>query len=332
MKTSHAESWLPDFEAQKSSPDAHLFMISLIQRGYAICCALKDMEIRDNKPSYWNPNKYNIYADKIFPKVRCLPIYKRNGFTHQITGISPYELFKNLLTDSKLETLLKSKQFSLLRARLSDRSGEVNRYWDSIKICIRQKYIIKSSGIWLDYMELLRFFGKDLRSPKYTCPTDLHTEHNRYVKKKMDFDKLEALEKQKKKIVNAQKAYVEAKQRFFGLIFKKNKLTVKVLESVGEFLEEATMHKHCVFSNEYYKKEDSLIFSAQVDGNPVETVEVSLSKLKIIQSRGLQNTASKYNSQIVALVTSNLHLIEQRMKKNSKRSKSIESQQVGAVA
>lgn len=45
------------------------------------------------------------------------------------------------------------------------------------------------------------------------------------------------------------------------------------------------MH-HCVYSNGYYRKDDSLILSATIDGKRIETVEVSLSKLTVVQSRG----------------------------------------------
>ena len=44
--------------------------------------------------------------------------------------------------------------------------------------------------------------------------------------------------------------------------------------------------QHCVFTNEYYLKADSLILSATIDGKRIETIEVSLKRMEVVQSRG----------------------------------------------
>ena len=46
------------------------------------------------------------------------------------------------------------------------------------------------------------------------------------------------------------------------------------------------MH-HCVFTNEYYLKADSLILSATIDGKRIETIEVSLKRMEVVQSLSL---------------------------------------------
>ena len=73
------------------------------------------------------------------------------------------------------------------------------------------------------------------------------------------------------------------------------------------------MH-NCLFSNEYYLKEDSLILSATIEGKRIETIEVSLKTLEVVQSRGLCNKNTEYHEQIVNLVNANHKLIRQRMK------------------
>ena len=70
------------------------------------------------------------------------------------------------------------------------------------------------------------------------------------------------------------------------------------------------MH-HCVGG--YYSKADSLILTACIDGKKMETIEVSLSKLQVIQSRGVCNKNTEYHNQIVQLVEKNIPLIEQRL-------------------
>ena len=81
-----------------------------------------------------------------------------------------------------------------------------------------------------------------------------------------------------------------------------------------EHLEEGVALHHCVFSNGYYLKEDSLILSATIEGKRIETIEVNLDTLKVVQSRGVCNKNTEYHEQIVNLVNANSRLIRQRMK------------------
>lgn len=256
--------------------------------------------------------KYNISVYKIYPEIILLPIYKRNGFTYSVTSISPFDLLRSLGHDSKTETLLKAKQFALLSRHLGERASGIWRHWSSIKICIRNGYTVKSASTWLDYLDLLEYFGKDLRNAKYVCPKSLTREHDRLVKKKTEITKRQDLERRKKQTENDQKEYAKSKGVFFGIAFSDADLEVRVLEHVKEFIEEADAHKHCVYSNRYFAKEDSLILSARLNGTPIETVEISLSKMKITQSRGLQNNATEYHDKIVELVNKGLSTISKR--------------------
>ncbi len=70
------------------------------------------------------------------------------------------------------------------------------------------------------------------------------------------------------------------------------------------------MH-HCVGS--YISKDDSFIFSACIDGKKIETIEVSISQLKVLQSRGVCNTQTEYHDKIINLVNDNLVQIEKRL-------------------
>lgn len=69
------------------------------------------------------------------------------------------------------------------------------------------------------------------------------------------------------------------------------------------------MH-HCVFSNSYYLKENSLILSATIEGKRIETIEVSLKTLKVVQSRGVCNKNTEYHEQIINLVNQNMGMIQ----------------------
>ena len=117
-----------------------------------------------------------------------------------------------------------------------------------------------------------------------------------------------------KQIGKNQKHYLKAKQQFFGLVFCEKNISINVIETVKEFLEEGCFHNHCVFTNEYYKKQNSLILSAKVDGIPTETIQLSLENFEVLQSRGRDNKASKHNKQILSLINRNLYQVRNRMK------------------
>ena len=84
------------------------------------------------------------------------------------------------------------------------------------------------------------------------------------------------------------------------------------IESVEEMILEGKAMHHCVGT--YYKRADSLILSATIDGRRIETIEVSLKTLQVVQSRGACNANTEYHDRIINLVNSNINLIRQRMK------------------
>ncbi len=341
------------------NPDGKSEVIACNRNYYSGYFSGGSMEIRSRKDMSYN---YDLWSEAMYPKIKVLPIYKRNGFTHKIDGVSPLLVFKNILRDNKSETLIKAKQYGLLAARIGDKSGVIHRHWDSIKICMRVKYRIAVKDVitWLDYLDLLDYFKKDLRNRVYVCPKDLKKAHNKLVAKKqaqlaherlwnnykdlveffdgdinqslftklvplqLEVNRLQAnkteverqskLKKERKKIDEAQESYIKSKGVFFGLAFQSGNITVAVLESVEAFFNESELLKHCCFANGYYKKENSLCLSARIDGVPVETIEISLTGMKILQARGLHNQPSPFNKQIVELVSKNMPAIRNKYK------------------
>lgn len=258
------------------------------------------------------PYKFNIYAKFIYPEQKFIPRLRRNGFKRGLHNISPYDLLPALLTNSMAETLMKAKQYSLLKHTLI--RSNIESKWGSIKICLRNNYLIKDASIWLDYIDLLAYFGKDIRNAKYVCPDDLMKEHDRLSNKRMRQYEKEQEEHQKKKAVEDEKEFRDMKSKYFGIAFSDGLINVVVLNSVQEYIKEGELLHHCIFSNEYYKRDDSLILSARIDGAPIETIEISLENFTIIQSRGLQNQNSKYHEQILNLVNENIHLFNKSNK------------------
>jgi len=242
-----------------------------------------------------------------YPKQKLIPELKRTGIKKYIINQRPFDVFTALLTDSKMETLLKAGQTELFKSFLIDRSRKIDDYWASVRICMRNGYKVKDATLWFDYIDYLRFFGKDLHNAKYVCPLDLHREHDRYMNKKAKADAQKEIEKLREKEAD----FARAKGKFFGLMFRNGNITIRVLESIEAIVLEGKLMHHCVAG--YYSKEDSLILSATIDGKKIETIEISISRLQVIQSRGVCNKNTEYHDRIVQLVENNIPLIEERL-------------------
>ena len=281
------------------------------------------MEIRKN-------NQHRVYdIDPIctYPRRRIIPEIKRNGFDGNLHGILPYDFFKAILSDNRMETLLKSGNIEHLRYFLS-RPKVLDRCWNSYKIAMRNKYAITDISLWCDLVYLLERLGKDLRNPHFICPPDFKAAHDLYMKKRQvqlerereqqrrewEAEQLERERKRLEEIAKEKDEYIQKKAAFLNLILTDGVIIVKVLQSVDEFYEEGKAMHHCVYTNAYYNNENSLILSARIDGQRIETVEVDLQTLKVVQSRGVCNSNTEYHDRIIALVESNAEQIRQRMK------------------
>lgn len=257
-----------------------------------------DLELRMD--SHKNRLRNDICPYKFYPIRSIIPEIKRNGYKGKHHGFTEQKLFSMLLKDRKAETLIKTGQIPMLKYYNNARN--INLLWNSIKICIRNNYIIPDASLWEDYIELLRFFGKDTLNAKFVCPVNLKQEHDKLLDKKMEINKQQRLKEKAEQIEKEEENYRIKKEQFFNLCFSSNNITIEPLRSVRDFLIEGETHHHCVFENDYFKKDKTLILSAKVDNKPAETVELSLSTLKVVQSRGKFNKPSKYHKQILSLM------------------------------
>jgi hypothetical protein len=257
---------------------------------------------------FLNTNRGRIESDYVLPRATFLKEVTRNGFNGNYHDMAPQKMF-SILMNQKAETLLKTNQTDLLR-NFNSKEHQINRYWQSIKICIRNNYNIQDATIWLDTVRLLDHFDKDLLSTKYVCPEDLHKAHNKLVAKKRAQDDIARAEGLIQKLKDQEKAYAKDKKAFFGICFSNGNITIKVIGSVQDFINEGRELHHCIYTNKYFAEKNSLILSATIDNKRIETIEFSLKEMKIVQARGLQNKASKFNKEIKSLVKDNLYQIQ----------------------
>lgn len=272
------------------------------------------MEIRDkNKQNYYEANpRYDIEPDGWHPDSVFKPEFAKYGISSNMEGISFLQAIKVLPDYPQAETLLKANQLMLFRYFLHN-SYKVRYRWNSIKICMRNGYKPISANLWLDYLDLLEFFNKDLRNAHYVCPADLIKEHYRLSIKKREILKNEEIERKRQRAIENQKKFESLKHKFFGLVFSDELIQVRVLESVDEVMKEGDAMHHCVFTNDYYLRPDSIILTATMGEEKLETIEFSLSKREVVQCRGKFNKSTEYHDRIVKLVNQNSKTILKRV-------------------
>lgn len=267
--------------------------------GYYVDCFDWASEITLKRPTevHW------LIADTyVYPHYRLLPELKRNGMKGKLPDCHPMKLMKAVLTDSRMETILKSKDLHAV-SYFVHRPLELDRCWQSYKVATRHHYRPSDMGLWADTIRLLEQCGKDICNPKYICPQNLRAEHGYWMNRHNQMGQKRRSQEQMQRAKRKEAEFYKEKSRYFGITITDKDLVISVLDSLEAFQAEGNALHHCVFQCEYYAKADSLILSAHdKEGNPIETIEFSLTEGKVIQSRGLCNTNTPHHDRIVRLV------------------------------
>ena len=272
--------------------------------------------------SYWN-YRGDIYAiwGGLCPKKELLPELKKRGLNRRFPDVNPSKLIRDLLKGGNdVELCLKTGQISMLKHMYKTGFSQL-RYKPSFNICNRNHYIIKDASMWEDYMSLLSYFGKDMRNAHYVCPKNLKTAHDKLLKIKQvrearlrqERDRAQSISK-REKLMKDIAGFYERMEKFFGLRIEEEDIIIRPLESVTQFYQEGKVMHHCVYQSGYYRRPECLILSAKdTAGKRLETIEVNLKTLDIVQSRSFCNGVSEYHDQIVKLVKKNMNLIRQKL-------------------
>jgi hypothetical protein len=139
-------------------------------------------------------------------------------------------------------------------------------------------------------------------------------EANLKKEKKRNLDKKKQIQEQRLKMDKEQELYLKQKGRFLDLHIEEGGIVVVPIATVEDFRNEGDTLRHCVYTNEYYKMKDSLIMSAKINNESVETIEVSLKNFEVVQSRGIKNRATPYHGLILNILQRNMNLISKRAK------------------
>ena len=133
------------------SPDGKVTDMALL-RGFLFCyCDVwalgSDMEVRPHNSLYDDV----VARSCAYPKMRILPQLRRNGFKGDFHGISPVRLFKALLSDPRIETLMKGGEIEVMKHFLFN-TRTADECWASYLIAKRHKYQIDNLSMWCDYL------------------------------------------------------------------------------------------------------------------------------------------------------------------------------------
>lgn len=252
-----------------------------------------------------------ISASKI---TSVLPILKRNGLKVSFHNMQPRDVIEGLLKNNMFETLWKCKQYSLLHALAYNWDRDYNDAdkMSAVKIVLRHGYNVTDGKMWLDMIDMLKRAQKDIRNPKLVCPYDLEKAHDKAMDLCNKYEERQRKIAERKKLLEDKKAakkYSIARKCFMGLKLTDGTIVIQVLPTVNAVMKEGEAMHHCVFAAGYYKRLDSLLLTAKVNGERAETIEVDLKRYELVQSRGVCNQNSKYHEKIVNLIKENMNVI-----------------------
>ena len=263
---------------------------------------------RDHNQYGYRYMYYHIDPHGFYPRMSCSPLLKRNGFKKRFNGFLPEDVLSLLLSDNRFETMWKTKRFGLAEVYIRSNKERIIKYWKALIRC--PPLSVDDTQILLDYMDLLEYFQKNPITFAYPDIVKIRKEHDRLSRKKTAIEERLQLEEMRKKQKD-KIAILESKSKYFDITFGNERMFIVVLKSLEDYMAEGKLQHHCVFSNAYYGKKESLVLSARMRDHPdkpVETVEISLQDGHVMQCFGKCNSYTEHHQEILDLVRSNSRL------------------------
>lgn len=324
-----------------SYSSAEVVQIWLNGKGEVVCRARLKAGMFSSKFSWWSAmairRKTESYmymsTDAEYPDMEIIPELTRNGFNGVIGSYPPQKLFLTLLGSPEMESLKKAGLDNFFDYFMRHNYQNIKDYWPSIKICLRNKYPLNkiSPSTFMDHIDILKKFDKDIHSPKYVCPEDFEKEHMKYVNKQREIHRREERRRDQERLIRERKEmfalaekFEKEKKKFSNLCITDGKIVVKPLVTVEEFEQESDIMGHCVFQKSYLQK-DRLILSSEINGVKLETIEVNLNDFTISQCHGRKNKNTIYHKQIKELVQQNMELIQHPPKAKKVKLKTVKA-------
>ena len=132
---------------------------------------LSDIELRNLTNVHWVIS--NTY---VYPNYSTTRELRRNGMRGQLPDCHPTRLAQMLLEDSRIETMIKAKDFKAVEY-FTAHEMELDRCWQSYKIAKRNRYEPEDYGLWCDTIRLLERCASARKTSKLTMTNGLQKPH-----------------------------------------------------------------------------------------------------------------------------------------------------------
>lgn len=224
-------------------------------------------------------------------------------------------LLRACLNDFELvEFMFKTKMFSWLELFRYEYDIEKVKKWKwqliqnlKNKKVLRKMKNIKSLCHYFDALYLAENLNMNLKKPSvfaFESAIENHDKWEEKLRKKRE-------ENQLKDACKYESEYQAKIKKYKDIQLGENEYKIRVIPTVTEVYNQAKQLHHCAFTNEYYKKENSLLLECKKDDTVFETAEVNISKEdvgdRLLQCRGLCNYPSMYHDTFVKLIKKNIN-------------------------
>ena len=267
----------------------------------------------------------------------CASHHQSNGNRVPCEMTSPSEIARVICNNPVAENLYKNNDWLFDWLLWNGNAKEICR---AITIAKRHGFVFdkETTPLWFDMVRSIIYCKKDWHNPVFIAPKDLLATHNKFIamrgreedrrrrrKEQLRIEReAEALKKKVEETKEINEKYVARRKRFYDMVLTDGLIECRVLRDVNAFMEEADAMKHCVFRCKYYEKPYSLILSARIGENRVETIEVDLSKYTIKQCYGKHDQFTMHHQRILDLVNSQMDTIKAyNRRRNTKLKKAV---------
>lgn len=274
---------------------------------------------------------YRNYAGYILPelfKLSCGSRAAHRGKRVECVGIDPKELNRVINNNPVAENLYKNDDGLFGYLIWQPYAKQVCR---AITLAKRHGFQFNgySTALWFDMVRAMIFCKKDIHNPIFIAPKNLQATHDKFIEmayRKREREReekrrrqeelriqrqIEQIKSQLEKDQSVNEAYIKRRKKFYDMVLTDGLIECRVLRDVQAFADEGLAMAHCVFRCEYYKKVYSLILSARINDERVETIEIDLKNYKILQCYGKHDQFTMYHQRIVDLVNSQMDIIKQ---------------------
>lgn len=199
----------------------------------------------------------------------------------------------------------------------------------------------ETTPLWFDMVRAIIYCKKDWHNPVFIAPDDLQATHDKFIqmmsrrqdkererrrrrREELHIERETAeVKKQLEDDTTKNEAYIKRRKRFYDMVLTDGLIECRVLRDIKAFEEEGIAMAHCVFRCKYYDKPYSLILSARIGDQRVETIEVDLTNYTIKQCYGKHDQFTMYHDRIKELVTSQMDTIKAYNRKRVKKQMKI---------